>query len=208
MSSTLCTSRGAVFHHQALFAATTWSSGVRCLKPCLDSHAYPNGSIASCTSTGCRPGAHDTGFLIDKNRLFEVFVTQLLRARVPAGLTISAQASMRLDHEGRIKLCPDIVIRHGDAARVVADCKYKRTSAGDTGNNGDLYQLLAYCTRLGVSRGLLIYPAGPHVWEGDVTIRNTPIVVRAAAIDLGSAREDAIRECDRFAERVFAFGPA
>ncbi|MBY0458350.1 MAG: McrC family protein, partial [Gemmataceae bacterium] len=51
-------------------------------------------------------------------------------------------------------LTPDLVIRHGAAARAVLDAKWKTTAL----DPDDLHQVLAYATLTGASRVGLVYP--------------------------------------------------
>jgi 5-methylcytosine-specific restriction enzyme subunit McrC len=64
--------------------------------------------------------------------------------------------------------------RHG-APAAVADAKYKAESPSGY-PNADLYQMLAYCTALGLPRGHLIYAKG----AGDA-VRH---VVREAGVEI------------------------
>ncbi|QNE73792.1 restriction endonuclease [Streptomyces finlayi] len=102
------------------------------------------------------------GFLFDMNVLFEDFVTGALREAVREhGLVGRLQDAHRLDTAGRIRIVPDLVV-HGPGGRsplAVVDAKYKKEKAGAY-PNADLYQMLAYCTALGLGEGHLVYAAG------------------------------------------------
>ncbi len=102
------------------------------------------------------------GFLFDMNVLFEDFVTGALREAVREhGLVGQLQDAHHLDTAGRIRIVPDLVV-HGPGGRspmAVVDAKYKKEKAGAY-PNADLYQMLAYCTALGLSEGHLVYAAG------------------------------------------------
>jgi 5-methylcytosine-specific restriction enzyme subunit McrC len=118
--------------------------------------------VLRATSVEQGPGAVAVnGFLIDMPRLFEDFVTVALREaleRVHGGRVVG-QARHHLDVAGQVPLRPDIVWRVGDAPAAVIDAKYKAEKPAGY-PNADLYQLLAYCTVLGLPVGHLVYASG------------------------------------------------
>lgn len=101
------------------------------------------------------------GFLLDMPRLFEDFVTVALREAIEDsyGGKVVGQSRHSLDEAGRVVLKPDIVWRVGGEAVAVIDAKYKAEKPSGF-PNADLYQLLAYCTVLGLRVGHLVYAAG------------------------------------------------
>lgn len=123
-------------------------------------------------------------FLLDMNRLFEAFVTQVLRDHAPTALSVHAQSSVALDTAGAVPMRPDVVIRRAGSNVLVADCKYKRLASGEHRHH-DLYQLLAYCTALDVSRGVLIYPQHVAPIDQQLAVHNTGVTLSEVAIDLG-----------------------
>jgi 5-methylcytosine-specific restriction enzyme subunit McrC len=122
-------------------------------------------------------------FLIDMNQLFEAFVTQLLRDQAPPGYTVAAQTTVYLDEERRVQMRPDIVIRWRGVPVLVADCKYKRIEPGEFRHH-DVYQVLAYCTALGIKQGALIYPRLVQPTEATVRIRHSSIELSTTTVDL------------------------
>jgi 5-methylcytosine-specific restriction enzyme subunit McrC len=72
---------------------------------------------------------------------------------------VVAQSRHYLDEAGRAVLKPDIVWRVGSKVAAVVDAKYKAEKPSGF-PNADLYQLLAYCTVLGLRVGHLVYAAG------------------------------------------------
>ena len=64
-----------------------------------------------------------------------------------------------MDEAGRVLLKPDIVWRVGGQVAAVIDAKYKAEKPSGF-PNADLYQLLAYCTVLGLRVGHLVYASG------------------------------------------------
>jgi 5-methylcytosine-specific restriction enzyme subunit McrC len=143
-------------------------------------------------------------FLLDMNRLFEAFVTQVLRDRLRGGIAVSSQDRVYLGHDKKVLMRPDILLRKGGTVTLVADCKYKRLEP-DEFRNHDLYQLFAYCTAAQVQRGLLVYPLHSADVRDEVRIRNTQAIIRQTTLDLGKEGSELVRECDAFAEEVFAW---
>ncbi|WP_425827560.1 McrC family protein [Streptomyces fractus] len=129
-----------------------------------------------------------SGFLFDMNDLFEDFVTgALTEAGREHGLTGRPQDPHRLDTADRIPMYPDLVLygRDGRSPVAVADAKYKTEKKGSY-PNADLYQMLAYCTALGLAEGHLIYAAGEH--DGHVhdahDVRGCGVRLHQHALDL------------------------
>lgn len=101
------------------------------------------------------------GFMLDMAVVFEQFVTVALReALAPEGGRVLGQPRYHLDEERRITLKPDVVWQWPDGRpRAVVDAKYKAEKPSGY-PNADVYQMLAYCTRLHLSRGHLLYAEG------------------------------------------------
>lgn len=116
-----------------------------------------------------------SGFVVPMERLFEDLVARLLQ-EADDDVVLARQATYRFDTGKRLTLRPDLVLRRAGADVAVADTKYKVLDEKGRLRNDDGYQLLAYCTRLGLPVGHLIYAAGnlpsqPYVLEGsDVTL--------------------------------------
>jgi 5-methylcytosine-specific restriction enzyme subunit McrC len=76
----------------------------------------------------------------------------------------------------------------------VLDATYKaEASAGYP--NADLYQLLAYCTALGLRRGHLVYAKG----AGVPAVRNTEVVIVCHALDLAAPPAGLLAQVRRLA---------
>ncbi len=128
-------------------------------------------------------------FLLDMNRLFEAYVTQILRDHAPTGLAVAAQAVVHLDRDRSVAMHPDVLVRASGQVVLAADCKYKHLAPGRHGPH-DLYQLLAYCTALGVERGVLVYPLHLAPLDGTVRVCNTGVTIREISLDLGGTRAE------------------
>jgi 5-methylcytosine-specific restriction enzyme subunit McrC len=126
-----------------------------------------------------------TSFLFDMNKVFESYVETKLRATLEQfGGVVHGQERMYLDEDRKILMKPDITWVAGGRHLAVVDAKYKRSTSDDF-PNADAYQMLAYCTRLGLRRGWLIYAnldgsaGGTSVVSGN----GTEIVMRALDLD-------------------------
>lgn len=97
------------------------------------------------------------GMLVTMWRVYEVFLGRALgdalRHRI-GGRPQTQDLSYFLDVDRQHQLRPDLVHYLSEPVAVV-DAKYKPER-----ERGDLYQMLAYCTRLGLSEGHLVYVSG------------------------------------------------
>ena len=76
------------------------------------------------------------------NKLFEEFICQVLRERIPEGFGVDLQEWIYLDGARKIQMKPDIVISRANRVVLVADCKYKRLEANEFKNH-DIYQTVS-----------------------------------------------------------------
>lgn len=119
-----------------------------------------------------------TSFLIDMNALYEDFVVAAV------GNALHGDAARRwtkhprgiyLDEARQIRLVPDAMLKDRSRHPVaVVDAKYKVIEGPE---HSDIYQMLAYCTRLRLRHAVLVYastPPGKHRLEGGVTIHRVP----------------------------------
>ncbi len=99
------------------------------------------------------------GFVVPMEKLFEDLVARLL-AELDDEVQLSAQSTYALDTLKRMTIRPDLVLRSGGVDVAVADTKYKVLDDKGKLRNEDGYQLLAYCMRMGLGVGHLIYASG------------------------------------------------
>ncbi len=99
------------------------------------------------------------GFVVPMEKLFEDLVARLL-AELDDEVQLAAQSTYPLDTLGRMTMRPDLVLRSGGVDVAVADTKYKVLDDKGKLRNEDGYQLLAYCMRMGLGVGHLIYASG------------------------------------------------
>ena len=142
-------------------------------------------------------------FLVDMNRLFETFITEVLRESAPMGMDVRPQSQLFLGMEKKVEMRPDLIVEAEGQTVLVADCKYKRLEP-DQFRHHDVYQLLGYCTASDVTRGLLIYPAHEVSVRDEVHIRNTLVSIQQTTIDLGGSGEQLRQACDKLAGELFS----
>jgi 5-methylcytosine-specific restriction enzyme subunit McrC len=142
------------------------------------------------------------GFLVDMPRLFQDFVTVALREALEGtyGGRVAAEPLHHLDEAGRVRLYPDIVWQVGGSPGAVIDAKYKAEKPRGY-PNADLYQLLAYCTVLGLRTGHLVYARGNEEPTNHV-VRGAGVEVICHALDLGQTPDALLTEVRRLAATI------
>ena len=108
-----------------------------------------------------------SGFVFSMAKVFEDFVcVALSEAMKSNGGRSELQYKTHLDVDQQVRIRPDYVWAR-EGPRIVVDAKYKAEKPAGF-PQADLYQLLAYCTVLGLDDGHLIYASGneePRVHE-------------------------------------------
>ena len=140
-------------------------------------------------------GVAVTGFLLDMPLVFEEFVTVALREALESaygGRVVGQARGWFLDEAMRVSLRPDVVWYWNGAPAAVADAKYKVESPAGY-PNADLYQMLAYCTALQLSRGHLVYAksAGQTVRH---RVREADVEIIGHALDLDCEPDALLRQ--------------
>lgn len=145
-----------------------------------------------------------SALLIDMNTVFEDFVVSGLREALGVDARSFPQnargRALYFDAVRRVRLEPDLSWWRGGRCEFVGDVKYKKT-AGNKGENPDLYQLLAYATGTGLSHGLLVYAAG----EGEPAIHNVAAVgtkLHVETLDVTGSPDEILGEVSRVASRI------
>ena len=138
------------------------------------------------------------------SRLFEDFVTVALReALVPAySGRVASQDRNHFDEAEQVTLKPDIVWKIRGTPVAVIDAKYKSEKPAGY-PNADLYQLLAYCTVLGLRNGHLVYAKGNEDPARHI-VRGSGVEIFCHALDLGLEPEQLLSEVRRLAGRIAA----
>ena len=109
--------------------------------------------------------------MFDMWKIFEDFVTTALSESLNR-LAGNAKRRPRCTStsNGAFGMQPDLLCRSGESTAAVIDAKYK-AERPEGFPNADLYQMLAYCTVLGLGEGIWFMPkatrrASPHRAEG------------------------------------------
>ncbi|MDR2253712.1 MAG: McrC family protein, partial [Bifidobacteriaceae bacterium] len=138
-------------------------------------------SIGMTTAQGDQPMA---SFVVNMAAVFEAFVGAALRealATMSTGLT-QEQYPTYLTCDQRFPIRPDVVHLIGGQARAVYDAKYKLEE-----KLGDLYQMHAYCTVLGLGAGHLVYADSRFTDSGaNAVVRNAGITIRIHRLDVAA----------------------
>lgn len=153
------------------------------------------------TSVERGPGAASaSGFLFDMNVVYEDWLTQALTTALELrGGRVERQQQLDLDDDRDVKMRTDVTWWLGADCLAVVDAKYKRLlSTGPLAD--DLYQVLAYCTALGIRSGHLVYAAGgpprTHV------VRNVGVRIQTHVVPLVAAPERILAAVDGVAAEI------
>lgn len=152
------------------------------------------------------PGEYGvSGFMVDMAKLFEDFLTVALgEALVRRGGVCRPQEKWRLDEADAIEMKPDLVwyaVGRSEPAAVI-DAKYKAEKPSGF-PNADLYQMLAYCSVMGLDRGHLVYAKGHEVAVSHV-VRRADVTVVQHTLDLDQEPAALLDQVDRLAARIAA----
>ena len=141
-----------------------------------------------------------TGYLFNMATIFEDFVVVALAEALKPYGGRTRRYDTYLDEAEQVRMKPDFVWLVDDRPVIVADAKYKAEKPSGL-PNADLYQLLAYCTVLGLDSGHLVYAKGnadarEHVVSGS----GTRLI--AHALDLTLAPIDLLATVRELARRL------
>jgi len=150
------------------------------------------------------PGGVDAaGFVFNLDKVFEDWLFGVLRdaLQMEYGGHVEDQHLVHLDDERGLDMYPDITWWAGEHCLAVADAKYKAPAGRPP--REDIYQMLAYCTALGLSTGHLVYAAG---YQGPPAYRipRTDVTIAIHALDLSAPLHELRRQIDRFARSLHA----
>ena len=97
-------------------------------------------------------------FLIDMSKLYELFVAEWLRAKLPNDYELISQEHIKFGSTGEISFDIDLVInsKESDEVVYVLDTKYKIPEAP---SSSDVHQIVAYSEAKNCNEAILIYPA-------------------------------------------------
>ncbi|MDQ1249464.1 MAG: 5-methylcytosine-specific restriction enzyme subunit McrC, partial [Actinomycetota bacterium] len=169
-----------------------------------------------------RGAVRTSGFMVNMPTVFEDFVTVALGEALvghSGGTAVLQDQGWRLDEGGAVRLRPDLVWYPGPSGRgvgrggvkrggrggfgapgVVVDAKYKAEKPSGF-PNADIYQLLGYCTALGLTAGHLIYAKGNE--DGcSYRIPAAEVTITAHTLDLEAAPRDLLGQVGALAGRI------
>lgn len=139
-----------------------------------------------------------TGFVFDMWKIFEDFVCVALReAMASYGGRARLQRSLYLDVAEQVTMRPDFLWSGPNGKQVVVDAKYKAQKP-EGFPNADLYQLLAYCTVLGVGDGHLVYAKGNEFASSHAVVRSD-VQIHCHTLDLEAKPAGLLGQIDRLA---------
>lgn len=142
-----------------------------------------------------------SGFLFDLNRAFQNWLTAAVaRALAPVGGRLHDEYRTYLDGDRRIAIRPDLVWVRGGRPAAVLDAKYKTLTLSKH-PRGDVYQMLSYCTALGLPAGHLVYAAGDAEQVQHV-VRYAGTTIQVWALDLSQPIPLLVAQVGRLADAV------
>lgn len=149
-------------------------------------------------------------FVVSMWRVFEDFVAAALTAslrRRPGFTRVQHATTLDIPGPGRspgqVPMAVDIVHLVGGTPRMIFDAKYKVADARGRHPNADLYQMLAYCTAMGLPRAWLVYAQGG---SGPVErrVRNSDITIVEYPLDLSAHPRHLLAQIDVLADVAWA----
>lgn len=143
------------------------------------------------------------GFMLDMAALFEDFLTVALgEALGRRGGVCRAQDRWHMDEADAVLMKPDLVWYAAGSSEpaAVIDAKYKAEKPSGF-PNADLYQMLAYCSVMGLDRGHLVYAKGnePAVSH---TVRRAGVEIVQHALDLDQEPAALLRQVEELAAEI------
>lgn len=106
-----------------------------------------------------------------------------------------------LDVEQGIRLIPDVAWWKHGTCRAVLDPKYKQLTDKRV-PNADAYQMLAYCTALGLDRGYLVYAKDAGQTDRNHTIKKVGTQIHVRAVDVEAPAEQVLGQVQDLADAV------
>jgi 5-methylcytosine-specific restriction enzyme subunit McrC len=141
-------------------------------------------------------------FLLDMERVFERYCTAAVAGHLDGDAVLSAavqpwrRAAAPVDGQPDLRIRPDLVVERHNRPVLVFDAKWKRLPAAALVTE-DIYQVLAYCTALGVRRAVLVYPGRrDRAWTYRLERAGLRLVVRTLRVNGSRA------ECARSVRRL------
>lgn len=166
--------------------------------------------LRNCSAEAGPGDVRVAAFVVSMWQVFEDFVTTALtealrcypgvtRAQYPSWLDIPPPGKAK----GQIPMRIDITHLVGGKPVIVFDAKYKVADGSGSYPNADHYQMLAYCTALGLDRAWLVYAQG-RGGPVERQIRNTDTHVVEYPLDLSASPRDLLNKVAVLSCRAWA----
>lgn len=115
-------------------------------------------------------GVSGGSVLFNMAKVWEACVARWVRNWSDESCDVVQEHPFHLDRQRRLRASADVAVLREGRVVAVYDAKYK--PFGSLPSRGDIYQMLAYCQRLGLRQATLVHPVGDGgaVEIGDVTV--------------------------------------
>lgn len=123
----------------------------------------------------------------DMNSLFEEFVYELIKRKIPECKAIAQKTKrlLRSTQETKRDTKVDILVQH---PQVIIDTKYKKFTCFDDIKNADIFQVSTYCLLHKYSRAVLLYPQfeenEPDITSFHLNVEEGPLNIDFCTINL------------------------
>jgi 5-methylcytosine-specific restriction enzyme subunit McrC len=147
-------------------------------------------------------------FLLDMERVFERYCTARLQEAFPTDrgdeYAVSVQPLVRADRpraqQSPLVMRPDLTIDRNGKPVLVLDAKWKRLTTTPL-VTADVYQVLAYCTALGLHRAVLVYPGTRNrTWRYRLARSSVGLVIHT--LQVTGSRQACIQSAQRLVRLV------
>jgi 5-methylcytosine-specific restriction enzyme subunit McrC len=164
------------------------------------------GLLLAGLAPGEAAGGGAPAFLLDMEQAFEGYLTRGVVSAFARSrrVTVEAQATRTVSRPAAgqpdVTMRPDLLIGAAGRPALAVDAKWKRPPKGAL-VTADLYQVLAYCTALGLGKGVLVYP-GRRDRAWDYEFPHTPIRVAVRTLRVAGPRQACTRSLRRLARSL------
>lgn len=144
-------------------------------------------------------------FMVDMNLLFERFVTDRLQRALRGRLEVKSQYSTYLARGDKVRIRPDLLLRHRGEPVLVVELKYKQVDEQWDVSTSNYYQLLAYTAALNLPEGMLIYCRDTDVQGSEhdlITVRHVDKVLHVWRLDMSVSPSEVESELRKLSDWI------
>lgn len=129
-------------------------------------------------------------FLVNMERLYELFVAEWLKAHLPHGLLLSVQEKVDVGEGQVLTFTIDLVLSDAETGKAVCvlDTKYK---AGEKPDPDDVAKVVAYAEMKGCRDAVLVYPVSLvrplDEWVGNIRVQSMTFSLKGDLEEAGKA---------------------